>query len=232
MTSRQPANQRGSRALGIGILILSVVHVPLPQADYHNIRHHDLPGEICGYHDHLLRWHPSADLDDDVTMLHWHWFVPIVEFGDHHQRADDDQHRPAQAHPCTRNLGDWPAPEWRGEPVVRPDSRGRLLDHLVLGLSDASLAHLADLLILLGPQKGRFSLLIAAGRWIARIANSTSATLELLTLLVPLPPARHPRGESIRRDHYFGGRRRRTSVVFEMQVSAASACRQLTSAYR
>ena len=64
------------------MLILSVVHVPLPQADYHNIRHHDAPGEICVYHDHLLRWHPSADLDDDVTMLHWHWFVPVVELGD------------------------------------------------------------------------------------------------------------------------------------------------------
>ena len=78
---------RRAASMGIGILILSLVHVPLPQADYHNIRHHDAPGEICGYHDHLLRWHPSADHDDDVTMLHWHWFVPIVEFGDHKRTA-------------------------------------------------------------------------------------------------------------------------------------------------
>jgi hypothetical protein len=160
---RRPANKRGSRALGIGILILSVVHVPLPQADYHNIRHHDLPGEICGYHDHLLRWHPSADLDDDVSLLHWHWFVPIVEFGDHHQRADDDQHRPGSGPSVHAQLGDWPGPEWRGQPVVRPDSRGRLLDHLVLGLSDASLAHSADQLMLLGPHRARFSALDRSG---------------------------------------------------------------------
>jgi hypothetical protein len=142
--------------LGIGILILSVVHVPLPQADYHNIRHHDAPGEICGYHDHLLRWHPSADLDDDVTMLHWHWFVPIVEYGDHRQRPDDGQHRPGSGPSVHAQLGDWPAPDWRGDAVVRPDSRGRLLDRLVEGLSDASLAHSADQLILLGPNKARF----------------------------------------------------------------------------
>jgi hypothetical protein len=163
VASRRPANQRGSRALGIGILILSVVHVPLPQADYHNIRHHDAPGEICGYHDHLLRWHPSADLDDDVTMLHWHWFVPIVEFGDHHQRPDDEHHRPGSGPSVHAQLGDWPAPDWRGEPIVRPDSRGRLLDHLVLGQSDASLAHSADQPILFGPHRARFGALDRCG---------------------------------------------------------------------
>ena len=86
MVSNRRESWHRASALGVGLLILSLVHVPLPQADYHNIRHHDKPGEICGYHDHLLRWHPSADVDDDVTMLHWHWFVPIVEFGDHHRR--------------------------------------------------------------------------------------------------------------------------------------------------
>jgi len=149
----QRANRRGVRILGIGILILSVVHVPLPQADYHNIRHHDAPGEICVYHDHLLRWHPSADLDDDVTMLHWHWFVPLVEPGDHHQRQGAEHNGPSlHAH-----LGDGVEPEWRGEPVVRPDSRGRLVDHLVLGISDLRLAYISDQLVPSHTQFGRFS---------------------------------------------------------------------------
>jgi hypothetical protein len=129
--------------LGIGMLILSLVHVPLPQADYHNIRHHDAPGEICGYHDHLLRWHPRADLDDDVSMLHWHWFVPVVEFGDHHVRPNDENHGPGPGPSVHAQLGDWPAPDWNGEPLVRPDARGRLLDQFVLGQSDASMACLS-----------------------------------------------------------------------------------------
>ncbi len=146
---------RRAADLGIGILILSLVHVPLPQADYHNIRHHDATGEICVYHDHLLRWHPSAALDDDVTMLHWHWFVPVVEFGDHHQRHDDEHHGPGPS--LHAHVGDWPAPDWHGDPVVGSDSRGRLLDHLVLGQFDASISYLSGDMALLDPQSGRFS---------------------------------------------------------------------------
>jgi hypothetical protein len=143
-----------ARGLGIGILILSVVHVPLPQADYHNIRHHDAPGEICGYHDHLLRWHPSANRDDDVTMLHWHWFVPIVEFGGHHVGSDDEHHGPGPS--VHAQLGDWPAPDWQGDPVVRPDSRGQLLDHLIAGQFDGAPGYLTDELSPRGPLSGPF----------------------------------------------------------------------------
>ena len=97
---------RSKGDMGIGILILSLLHMPLPQADYHNIRHHDAPGEICGYHDHLLRWHPSADLDADVTMLHWHWFVPIVEFGDQTNGLTMMGITvPGAGPPCTHNWG-------------------------------------------------------------------------------------------------------------------------------
>jgi hypothetical protein len=153
--SDRRGNWLRARDLGMGILILSLVHVPLPQADYHNIRHHDAAGEICVYHDHLLRWHPLADRDDDVTMLHWHWFVPVVEFGDHHQRPDDEHHGTGPS--VHAQMGDWPAPDWHGDPVVRPDSRGRLLDHLVLGQSDASIAYLSGDLAPLNPPSGRFS---------------------------------------------------------------------------
>jgi len=82
MGLRRLARLRGMRALGIVFVILSLVHTPLPQPDFHNIRHHDGPGEICPFHDHLLRWHPDAGLADDVAVLHWHWFfaasVPSV----------------------------------------------------------------------------------------------------------------------------------------------------------
>jgi hypothetical protein len=62
--------------LGIGLLIFGLLHVPLPQPDYHNVRHHDAPGEVCEHHDHLLRWHPDAGLARDVAILHWHWVLP------------------------------------------------------------------------------------------------------------------------------------------------------------
>jgi hypothetical protein len=159
VASRRPVNKRGSRALGIGFLILSLVHVPLPQADYHNIRHHDAPDEICVYHDHLLRWHPSANRDADVTMLHWHWYVPLVETGDHHPQDSNDDHRGPPSGPSLHaHLGNLPAPDWLGDPVVRPDTRGRFVDQLTLGQSDTSLAYLADQSLQFGPRSRNTSL--------------------------------------------------------------------------
>jgi hypothetical protein len=132
----------GARALGIGILILSVIHIPLPQADYHNIRHHDAPGESCPYHEHLVRWHPSADRADDVSLLHWHWFVPQVAPGDP-QHPDGEPRSPVSGPSLHAQVGDWPEPDWTGEPVIRPDGRGRLLEHLALGLSGACTSDLS-----------------------------------------------------------------------------------------
>jgi hypothetical protein len=109
----------------------------LPQADYHNIRHHDSPGEICLYHDHLLRWHPSANSDADVALLHWHWFVPLVEPGANNPDTGEGHRAPGSGPALHAHLGDWPEPNWTGEPVIRPDGRGRLLEHLALGLSPA-----------------------------------------------------------------------------------------------
>jgi hypothetical protein len=118
------------------MLILSVIHVPLPQADFHNIRHQDGPGQICLHHDHLLRWHPSAESNDDVALLHWHWFVPLVELGKQDYRPNEDGHRPGSGPALHAHVGDGLQPDdWRSEPVLNPDSRGRLLDHLALGQS-------------------------------------------------------------------------------------------------
>jgi hypothetical protein len=127
------------------MLVLSLVHVPLPQADYHNIRHHDAPGEICAFHDHLLRWHPSADFDDDVALLHWHWFLPVMELGDQHLRPSDDHHRPGSGPAMHAHVGDWLQPDdWRAEPVMQPQVRGRSLALLALDYPTASSAYLAD----------------------------------------------------------------------------------------
>ncbi|MGE3820770.1 MAG: hypothetical protein AB7I30_15260 [Isosphaeraceae bacterium] len=64
-----------ARAMGALIATLSLARTPLPQPDFHNVRHHDAPGEVCEHHDHLLRWHPGAGMATDVATLHWHWFL-------------------------------------------------------------------------------------------------------------------------------------------------------------
>jgi hypothetical protein len=128
------------RLLGISLLIASVVRVPLPQADYHNIRHHDAPGEICPFHDHLLRWHPSAAIDADVALLHWHWFVPLAESDDPNPPNGDDRQGPfLHAH-----FSDWPSPDWLDEPVISPDVRSRLADELTARLATIDGAYLAS----------------------------------------------------------------------------------------
>ena len=76
VTLRRPLAHAGLRRFGVVLLALGLFRVPLPQADFHNIRHHDGTGEVCPHHDHLLRWHPKASQNEDVAMLHWHWFVP------------------------------------------------------------------------------------------------------------------------------------------------------------
>jgi hypothetical protein len=110
--------QRGFHALGIGLLILSLVHTPLPEPDFHNLRHHDGPGEVCEHHDHLLRWHPGAGVAQDVAVLHWHWFVPTSWPSDSVPTGDDG---PAlHAH-----IADWYASNWDCGPSFSPDTSGR-----------------------------------------------------------------------------------------------------------
>ncbi len=144
MTARRNDHRTGARILGIGIVILSVIHVPLPQADYHNVRHHDGPGEVCDHHDHLLRWHPSADSNADLTLLHWHWFLPLLEPANPHQRPDDDHHRPGSGPALHAHVGDGLVPEdWRGEPLIGLAGAWQLIDQLALDISSMSADHLS-----------------------------------------------------------------------------------------
>ena len=76
MLSSRSDRRRRLHCLGVALLILGVGNVPWPRADFHNIRHHDGPGETCPLHDHLLGSHPDAGLAEDVAVLHWHWTPP------------------------------------------------------------------------------------------------------------------------------------------------------------
>ncbi len=124
-----------ARVLLISLLILGVVHIPLPQADYHNIRHHDGPGELCVYHDHLLRWHPTANVNDDVSLLHWHWFVPPGELGDLGHGASEGSSGSASGPAVHAHLPNGLAPNWPGELVSGLDGRSLAHDFLSLTFS-------------------------------------------------------------------------------------------------
>ena len=64
------------RFLAVSLLIVGLLPAPWPKVEFHNVRHHDAPGQVCEYHDHLLRWHPDAGSAEDVAVLHWHWAWP------------------------------------------------------------------------------------------------------------------------------------------------------------
>jgi hypothetical protein len=120
MLSCRSAQHRVVRGPGVIALILALVHTPLPQPDFHNIRHHDGAGEVCEHHDHLLRWHPTAGADDDVATLHWHWFLPTGEPFD-----GSTEHAGPAVH---AHVVDWQASTWEGgDPLVSADAASRLI---------------------------------------------------------------------------------------------------------
>jgi len=114
MRSRSLERRRSGHTAGIILLILSLVHTPLPQLDFHNIRHHDKAGEVCEHHDHLLRWHPDAGLARDVAVLHWHWFLPSIDGSDPLPQGSG-----VAVHAHT---SDWQAAAWDDGPRVTADT--------------------------------------------------------------------------------------------------------------
>ena len=118
-TSRWGRHQR-ARALGISLLILSIVHAPWPQADFHNVRHQDDAGQVCEHHDHLLRWHPDAGQAEDVAVLHWHWFIPT-------SAPVEDGHT-GGGPVMLAHVGGWDAPSPEVGPAVVPDRSSSPLD--------------------------------------------------------------------------------------------------------
>ncbi len=135
---RWPVHHR-ARLLGISLLVLSLVHAPLPLADFHNVRHHDAPGEVCEHHDHLLRWHPDAGQAEDVAVLHWHWILPESGPVEPGHSGDGSM---IHAH-----VSGWDAPQPESGPVVTLDGSSRLLDvpePSLLALGDAPFATPGD----------------------------------------------------------------------------------------
>ena len=136
----RPSIQTGVRLLWITMLIAGLFRVPLPQADFHNLRHHHGVGEVCPHHNHLLRWHPTASQDDDIAVVHWHWIIPRTgEASDSSGSGNDDPAAPSRPLLHAYHL-DCLEPEWTGDPVIGPDHRGRF----VQGTSPGQLSlHLA-----------------------------------------------------------------------------------------
>lgn len=121
------------RSVGISLLIASLIHVPLPQPDFHNIRHHDAPGEVCVYHDHLLRWHPSAGHDADASILHWHWVLPALDGS-----GDDGQHqRPGSGPAFHAHVGDGLEPDWSTAHWLSADGASTPLERVNNPLADS-----------------------------------------------------------------------------------------------
>ena len=121
MPPRRFDRPRPLRSLGVALLILSVGHVPWPRADYHNIRHHDGPGESCPFHDHLLRWHPDSGSGsgaaEDVAVLHWHWAPPTTALSDN-----------ADLPSARAQVQDWPGVTWDDAPHLASPAPVRWMD--------------------------------------------------------------------------------------------------------
>jgi len=82
MRFRRSRHRRRIRSLGVILVILGLVPIPLPQIDFHNVRHHDGSGEVCEFHDHLLVWHPEASRSEDVAVWHCHWLLASLNSTD------------------------------------------------------------------------------------------------------------------------------------------------------
>jgi hypothetical protein len=87
------------------------------------------------YHDHLLRWHPSAASDDDVSILHWHWFIPQGELGDPQAPPSDEGRGPISGPLLHAHLANCLVPDWPDELVTQLDGRCRFTDSLTFGTS-------------------------------------------------------------------------------------------------
>lgn len=127
MTFQRPPRRSRTQLPGTALLILGLLHVPLPQADYHNLRHHDGAGEICPLHNHLLRWHPRAASEKDVAVLHWHWVLPQPQGSGERPDTGPGWPYPASSPRLHAFLADGLALDWSATPAVRPAPMGRSL---------------------------------------------------------------------------------------------------------
>ncbi len=121
------------------LLIPGLLQIPLPQADFHIIRHHHGAGEVCPQHDHLLRWHPQAgDCEGQgVAVLHWHWLLPKSLDP---SLLDDDARAAPSLH---AHEADSSRPEPAATMIAREDrgrEAGRLAEGLAFDLASSPIA--------------------------------------------------------------------------------------------
>lgn len=145
---RRTRNQRRARSLAVSLLILALLPTPWPKVEFHNVRHHDGTGQVCEYHDHLLRWHPDATSGEDVAVLHWHWAWPA-------QGTDDPSHGGAGPR-LHAHLTPDAAPAAEPTPALRADAPARLLPPQTLAVEAAFAAAVPPpdpLMLRLGPPR-------------------------------------------------------------------------------
>jgi len=118
---------RLAHLIGALLLIPGLLQTPLPQADFHIIRHRHGSGEVCTQHDHLLRWHPQAGEGEDVAVLHWHWLPPRTLAP---STLDDEGRNIPALHAHDSDIG--PLEPSSSSLVLTRDDRGR--DEPVIGV--------------------------------------------------------------------------------------------------
>lgn len=165
MSVRGRANCRLGRILGIVFVTLSLVHTPLPQPDFHNIRHHDAVGEVCEFHDHLLRWHPGAGVASDVSILHWHWFLP----------SEPDDNLAGNVPALHAHVPDWQSATWETGPQISPDvaAASRLIERPSISPLDGLIAPAGPAFLALGQAPGTHPRLAFSATFAPGVSLST-----------------------------------------------------------
>ena len=100
--------------LAVSLLILALLPTPWPKVEFHNVRHQDEAGQVCEFHDHLLRWHPDAPSGVEVAVLHWHWGWP--------PRVDDSTEHPDDTPRLIGHLPDVALPTAEPTPAILVDT--------------------------------------------------------------------------------------------------------------
>lgn len=113
-------HQARTWTLTVSLLILALLPTPWPKVEFHNVRHHDAAGQVCEYHDHLLRWHPDASGAQDVAVLHWHWAWPS-------QAPDESEHGDGDGLRLHAHLPDEVMPDAESGPLLVADTSSRSL---------------------------------------------------------------------------------------------------------
>lgn len=96
-----------SRAV-VCFVVWWLARLPVAVPDFHEVDHHHDHGQHCLYHEHLSRWHESADTEpnDHDAVLHWHWLIPGEGAGDFGREQPGESSDPTKS----AQIVHWTAP--------------------------------------------------------------------------------------------------------------------------